>query len=308
MNYRTERWPVVTFSLIGINTLVWLITLIYSFSTDGNSDVWIRHHLWLAPATSPWYSWITSMFVHAGTMHLLGNMLYLFLFGCCAEDLIGRWRFLAGYLVGGFVAELFYIAASPLHFASTIPLGGASGAIAVCMGMYLMLRANADIVIKLFYFVWLFVFRFGIFEFEIPAWMAIGLWFSSNFCSMLWDVYHPGHGGGVAFASHVGGLLAGLGFIALSKLTARKRAAGITTTDILSPEEIKAASSLGKAPSVLEVPTIYLHEDGAPTGPFTLPQIQARLAQCELDPETRYWSEGMSQWESVTELADNSLR
>lgn len=307
MNYRTERWPVVTFSLIGINTLVWLISFIYNLTTDGASNEWIIRHLWLAPATSPWYAWFTSMFVHAGIMHLLGNMLYLFLFGCCAEDLIGRWRFLAYYLVGGFMAELAFIAVSPDHFASTIPLGGASGAISTCLGMYLLLRPAAEIEFKYFFFFWFIAFVFRAGEFEVPAWMAIGFWFLEDVIHMIWNIYFPGHGGSVAFAAHVGGLLTGLGFIALAKLAEKKRVAGITNTGLLSPEDIQAAASLGKAPSAFEVPTIYLHENGAQTGPFTLAQIQARLAQHELSDETQYWSEGMSQWESVKDLADNSL-
>ena len=152
MNYRTERYPVVTLSLIGINTLVYLVSLVFIFRTDGESDLWILQHLWLTPSACTWNAPLTSMFVHAGFFHLLGNMIFLFLFGSCVEDMIGRLRFVIFYLPGGFVAEFVYIAMSPEHFMSPHPMGGASGAISACMGMYLLLRADADIEFKYFYF------------------------------------------------------------------------------------------------------------------------------------------------------------
>ena len=90
MNYRTERLPVVTFTLMGINTLVYLVSLIFFLATQGESDIWIFEHLWLIPSVSYPWTYLTSMFVHAGILHLLGNMMFLFLFGCCVEDMIGR--------------------------------------------------------------------------------------------------------------------------------------------------------------------------------------------------------------------------
>src|SRR5205085_962953 len=128
----------------------------------------------LIPGQSTWYTYLTSMFVHAGFLHLLGNMIYLFLFGCCVEDLIGRGQFLALYLLSGVVADFVYIACSPEHFASEIPMGGASGAISACMGAYLLLRAHAEIEFK--YFALLF-FRFFSGEFSLAAWVVISFWF-----------------------------------------------------------------------------------------------------------------------------------
>ncbi len=179
MNYRTERLPLVTLSLIGINTLVYLVSLFFFFKTDGDSDLWILQHLWLIPAQSFWWTYLTSMFVHAGILHLLGNMIFLFLFGSCVEDLVGRARFAIFYLLSGLVAELVYITMLPEHFASPIPMGGASGAISGCMGMYLLLRADAEIEFK--YFLWFFVVKAG--EFEVPAWIAISFWFAKD---LLW--------------------------------------------------------------------------------------------------------------------------
>src|SRR5262245_2972861 len=142
MNYRTGRMPVVTFTLIGLNVVVYLVGLVFTLSQGKDAAIWIYQHLWLIPAQSTLHTYLTSMFVHAGFFHLLGNMLYLFLFGCCVEDIIGRWRFTALYLLGGFAAELVYIAATPDHFSSEIRMGGASGAISACMGAYLPLRSK----------------------------------------------------------------------------------------------------------------------------------------------------------------------
>src|SRR5690349_4737001 len=145
MNYQTRRLPTVTFTLIGLNVLIYLISLVFTLSQGKDAALWIYEHLWLTPADSAWSTYLTSMFVHAGFFHLLGNMLYLFLFGCCVEDMIGRWRFAMLYLIGGLAADLVYIALTPDHFASEVPMGGASGAISVCMGAYLLLRSNVDI-------------------------------------------------------------------------------------------------------------------------------------------------------------------
>jgi len=307
MNYRTERLPVVTFSLIGLNTLVYLLSLIWVSNTDGEAKIWIYQHLWLTPDSSAWYAYVTSMFVHAGFFHLFGNMLYLFLFGCCVEDLVGRARYLVFYLVGGFVAELFFIATNPLHFASNIPLGGASGAISACMGMYLCLRADTDITFKYFYFMFS---RADYGEWEIPAWMVVSFWFLEDLFWLVIGILFPNHhGGGTAFGAHVGGFLTGMALITVFQLSARKKAAAMAPAEILSPEEIKAAAPFTPrpAPVEFEIPTIYLHAEGVQSGPFTLAQIQLRLARRELGPDTRYWCEGMSQWESIQDLADRPL-
>src|SRR5450631_73393 len=123
MNYRTERLPIVTLSIIALNTLIYLVTLICALKTDGDSNLWVFQHLWLIPDQSPWWAYLTSMFVHAGIFHLLGNMIFLFLFGCCVEDILGRARFAAFYLASGIFAALAYVTFSPAHFASDIPMG-----------------------------------------------------------------------------------------------------------------------------------------------------------------------------------------
>lgn len=318
MNYRTERLPVVTLALIALNTLIWLISLICNINTDGDSKVWIYQHLWLSPSDSPWYAWFTSMFVHADIFHLGGNMLFLFLFGCCVEDIIGRGRFLLCYLLGGFAAELFFIVVSPLHFASHVHLGGASGAISACMGMFLWLRA--DLEIEFIYFIWFIGIRGG--RFEVPAWMAIGCWFLKDLVWLILGAMYPRvFGGSVAFGAHVGGLLSGVALMAAFRLRAPEREIDLEATPIMATNRAveEARKKLAAARPILmpapapaaapaiETPTIYLIEDGVQTGPHTLTQIQSRLQKNELAATALYWSEGMSQWDSVRDLAPHPI-
>lgn len=299
MNYRAERLPVVTFALIGINTLVYLVSLAFFFGTGEKSELWIYEHLWLIPGKSLYWTYLTSMFVHGGVLHLLGNMIFLFLFGSCVEDIIGRGRFLAYYLIGGLVAEFVYIAASPEHFSSPIPMGGASGAISAAMGMYLLLRTDTDIEFKYFY--WLFFFAIGSGEFELPAWVAISFWFCKDLFWMLLGAIAHDQGGGVAFGAHVGGLLAGLALVGTGRLFARRQTAPDATYFCPIPARVEISASTG------ELPTIYIFEADKQSGPFTLSQIQQMLSCGSLSHDALYWSEGMTNWQSVTELSSQPV-
>lgn len=308
MNYRTERLPLVTFSLIGLNTLVWLVSTICFFSTDGESEKWIATHLWLVPQQSYLWMYLTSMFVHAGFFHLFGNMLFLFLFGSCVEDLIGRLRFAIFYLVGGLVAEIVYIAMSPAHFHSEIPMGGASGAISACMGMYLLLRAGVNIEFK--YFLWLFFIYMRAGEFEIPAWVAIMIYFSMDLLGAVLGMFSEHAGGGVAFGAHVGGFLGGLALVAIYKWIMRSQEAeSVESNLIIDPAAVLAAAPMRPSPIAVtsETPTFFLHYLARQTGPFTLSQVQAMLHSGAIGHEAVYWSEGMSNWESVVDLSDQPI-
>jgi membrane associated rhomboid family serine protease len=301
MNYRTERLPLVTFSLIGLNTLVYLVSLACYFSTDGNSDAWIMAHLWLIPAQSHLWMYLTSMFVHAGIFHLLGNMIFLFLFGSCVEDIIGRLRFAIYYLVGGLVAEIVFVAMIPEHFTSIRPMGGASGAISACMGMYLLLRADADIEFK--YFAWIFFIYVRAGEFEVPAWMAIIFYFAMDLIGAVVGMFSEHHGG-VAFGAHVGGFLGGLALVAFYNWRVRPReTADETDARIIKPERIRVTVPPRPAVSLAETPTIFLHDGTEQTGPFTLTQVQDKLQHGEINRDAQYWSEGMETWQSVVELS-----
>jgi membrane associated rhomboid family serine protease len=309
MNYRTERLPLVTFTLIGLNTLILLACFICRISTDGDSELWVYRHLWLVPANCTWYAPLTSMFVHAGIFHLLGNMLFLFLFGAVVEDLLGRLRFTIFYLVCGLVAEFAYLAMSPAHFQSIIPMGGASGAISGCLGMYLLLRADSDIEFK--YFVWLFGYiRAG--DFEIPAWVAILFYFGSNLLSSVLGMFEQRghHQGGVAFGAHVGGFLGGLALVAAYRwLAQRRETPKLPDGPIIdpTPPPVRVRVPLRPTAAPGETPTIYLHDGRQQTGPFTLSAVQAMLQSGEISRGASYWSEGMADWQSVMDLAGQPL-
>ncbi len=303
MNYRTERLPLVTFSIIGINTLAYLVSLVYAIGTGGESNDWVYNHLWLVPAQSFWWTYFTSMFVHAGIFHLVGNMIFLFLFGCCVEDIIGRVRFAAFYLASGIISALAFIAFTPEHFNSEVPLGGASGAISACMGMYLLLRTDSDIEFKYFY--WLFFLAVGSGEFEVPAWVAITFWFVKDIFWTVFGFFQDQHGGGTAFGAHVGGFLAGLAMVAVYKFMMKWRAPETEPEElIINPAKIMARAMATREIAISETPLIFLHDGGRQTGPFTLSQVQTMLRRGEVTSEAIYWSEGLDNWQNIAELSN----
>ena len=146
----------------------------------------------------------TSMFLHGGWMHLIGNMLYLWIFGDNVEDSMGHGRFVVFYLLCGVAAVL---AQSLPDTHSTVPMIGASGAISGVLGAYLLLYPHARVLvlIPLGFFTRLIRLRAGI---------VLGLWFALQLFNSLAT---PPGGGGVAFGAHIGGFLAGLALIPLFK-------------------------------------------------------------------------------------------
>jgi rhomboid family protein len=306
MNYRTGRMPIVTFTLIGLNVAVYLIGLAFTLSQGEDAFKWIIHNLWLIPAKSTFHTYLTSMFVHAGFFHLLGNMLYLFLFGCCVEDIIGRWRFAVLYLLGGFAADFAYIAGTPEHYASIIPMGGASGAISTCMGAYLLLRAKVKIDFKYFAFIFFRVFS-G--EFSLAAWVVITFWFLKDVFFAVLSYYVSEGGGGVAFGAHVGGFLAGMGLIGLHKLlpTKREREKAKRAPMRVNVRKVTPIASPARAALETEAPTLYVYQGETQYGPYNLFQIQQMMADGSVTPEAQYWSEGMTEWRSISEVTTGVL-
>ena len=142
---------------------------------------------------------VTSMFLHGGWMHLLGNMLYLWIFGDNVEDSMGHRRFIAFYLLCGIIAALAHAAAVP---DSTVPTIGASGAISGVLGAYLVLHPRAQIRVLVF-----FPFIIG-----LPAWIVLGSWIGLQALNVATD--SGGVGGGVAWWAHIGGFVAGALLIA----------------------------------------------------------------------------------------------
>lgn len=150
----------------------------------------------------PWLSAITSIFIHGGWLHLVGNMLYLWVFGNNVEDRLGRLRFLIFYLLVGVVSTYGFAVTRPDSFA---PLVGASGAISGVLGAYLLLYPRAR-VLGLVSFLFFLPLR-------LPAWIVLGLWF------VLQAVYARGAGvsggGSVAYLVHVIGFALGVAYVAI---------------------------------------------------------------------------------------------
>ncbi|MBM4182757.1 MAG: rhomboid family intramembrane serine protease [Gemmatimonadetes bacterium] len=147
-----------------------------------------------------WQALFSSMFLHGSWMHLIGNMWFLWIFGNNVEDSMGHLRFLLFYVLTGLVAALAHVLTAP---GSAIPMVGASGAISAIMGAYLLLYPRA-VVHTLFFFV---IFIRVI---PLPAWVMLCYWIAIQIGS---SVLTPTEGGGVAYAAHVGGFVAGLALI-----------------------------------------------------------------------------------------------
>ncbi|HET6449431.1 MAG TPA: rhomboid family intramembrane serine protease [Conexibacter sp.] len=154
-------------------------------------------------AISSWLTLVTAMFLHGGIFHLLGNMLFLWIFGTNVEDATSRLRYVAFYLLGGLTAIGLQIAMDP---SSTVPTVGASGAIAAVLGGYNVLYPRARVVTVVFV-----IFLFTLIE--LPAWALLGVWFVEQAIFAAAQVAQPAGatgGGGVAYAAHVGGFVFGL--------------------------------------------------------------------------------------------------
>jgi membrane associated rhomboid family serine protease len=161
--------------------------------------------------STEYFTLLTSQFLHGGWLHLLGNMLYLWIFGDNIEEQLGHLRFLLFYLLTGLIAGLAQVIIEP---ASVIPIVGASGAIAGVLGGYLMLYplARVSTFIPIFIFI----------RVELPAILVLGFWFITQFFNGVASIGMPTEtGGGVAFFAHIGGFIAGF---VLVRLFGRKQA------------------------------------------------------------------------------------
>lgn len=219
--------PFVTYALIAINVLVFVflqgmggnVRFTYAFATvpqeilDGEDivtdDRTIQDPLGggaftipgLQPTPiSPYITLLTSMFMHGGLAHLLGNMLYLWIFGDNLEDRMGHGRFLIFYLVCGVLASLAHVYTSAwLGDSLLIPSLGASGAISAVLGGYMLLFPNRRVTV--------IVVRILT---HVRAIWAVGLWFLFQLISGLGMLGAGSQAGGVAYAAHIGGFVAGL--------------------------------------------------------------------------------------------------
>jgi len=202
--------PVVTVAIILLNALVFFYQL--SLGSEGQNFVQV---LGLVPAYFSWVSVFTSMFLHGGLLHFGGNMLYLWIFGDNVEDRMGHGRFLGFYLLCGIAAALAQTMMAPN---STVPMIGASGAIAGVMGAYFVLYPHSRIVTLLPLFVFVQIV-------EVPAIFFLGVWFLMQFLSGVGSIaVSTGEPtGGVAFWAHVAGFAAGIGGVFLFRRPERQR-------------------------------------------------------------------------------------
>ncbi len=209
----THRRPVVTIGLVAACVAIFAYELTVQVS-EGDAGLerlfadygLVPGHLTAAVggggADLPWAlaTLVSSMFLHGGWIHLIGNLLYLWIFGNNVEDRFGRLGFLLFYLAGGVVAAVTQVAVGP---DSTVPVIGASGAIAAVLGAYLVLYPRARVLSLVF---------LGFFYqlLQVPAVIVLGLWFLLQLVSGVASIGAPDAAGGVALFAHIGGFLAGV--------------------------------------------------------------------------------------------------
>lgn len=208
---RTYSKATVVTSLIVVNILIFL----YQETMDQYTQTVFVERWGIVPdsISQHLYTLLTSMFLHGGWLHVLGNMLYLWVFGRGIEDLIGSGPFLLFYLVCGLAAGVLQVVTNPY---SQLPTIGASGAIAGVMGAYVIRFSRARIVTLVFIVVFITTV-------EIPAWILLVWWFViqlfNGFGSLATANYS---GGGTAWFAHVGGFLAGMLLIRAFPVRQRK--------------------------------------------------------------------------------------
>jgi membrane associated rhomboid family serine protease len=210
---QSSRFPVVTVGIICVNAFVFLIEI-----NLGSLGLEQLFHSWgIVPLrfTHPrleanYFTLLSSMFLHGGWMHIIGNMWSLWIFGDNVEDRMGRAGFLCFYLLSGLAAGAVHIMTNPY---SRVPTVGASGAIAGVMGAYLLLFPHSSVVtlVPIFFFMQVI---------EIPAVLFLGFWFITQLFSGTLSLAAGTQAGGVAWWAHIGGFAVGF----LWSLPLRRRA------------------------------------------------------------------------------------
>jgi rhomboid family protein len=199
----TRSMPVVTVTLIVINVLVFLAEL----ANPGlMAFAMVPANVLQQGGSGTYLTFITSMFLHGSWMHLIGNMLYLWIFGNNIEDAMGKIRYIVFYLLCGIAAAAAHLLSAPR---SEIPVVGASGAISGVLGAYLLLYPHARVMTLVplgFYSRMIYV----------PSWVLLVFWFVMQLFSG-WVGGGEGDTGGVAFWAHVGGFIAGLALVPIFK-------------------------------------------------------------------------------------------
>jgi len=219
-----QRWPLVTWALLlgNLAAFAWQLQVGERSVLIGGAiplELLTFHDVWPRDLVPPPLTILTSMFLHAGLLHLGGNMLTLWIFGNNVEDALGRRRFLGFYLAAGVVAAAVQALATAVQAASlspgdatallSVPMVGASGAIAGVLGAYLLLFPHARVQTLVLIFI-----------VHVPAWAFIGLWFLLQLLAAL-----SGATTGVAVFAHLGGFVTGLLLVRLGRRRAGWRRA-----------------------------------------------------------------------------------
>jgi len=201
----TRTVPFVNYGILTLNVLAFVAQYVLA---QAGGEAWLTPGYGLVATRvvgdplGEAFTIVTSLFMHGGLLHLAGNMLFLYIFGDNVEDALGHARYGAFYLLSGVGAALAQVATDA---ASTIPMVGASGAIAGVLGAYLVLYPSAPITVlippPLGFFIGFFM--------VLPAWAVTGLWFAYNVLSGIGSLAATS-AGGVAFFAHIGGFLTGL--------------------------------------------------------------------------------------------------
>jgi membrane associated rhomboid family serine protease len=193
-NTDRRTFPIVTGSLIAINFIVFFIELAAS---DSFIESWsFIPARFLANPGGEWITIFSAMFMHAGWLHILGNMLYLFIFGDNVEDVFGHYKFLIFYLICGFAACM---AQMGLDVTSTDITLGASGAIAGVLAAYVFMFPRAKVKVLM-----------GFFVIPLPALVVIGFWIIIQIFSGVGSISDAAQSDGVAYMAHIGGFFVGL--------------------------------------------------------------------------------------------------
>jgi membrane associated rhomboid family serine protease len=210
-NVPTRRFPVVTVALIVANFAVWIFYELPHLQHSVNQLAFQPCEV-NGSCHQIGQSWevtaVTSMFMHASWVHILGNMLFLWIFGNNVEDAMGRVLFVVFYFLSGFAATalqtLVTLTTAP-HQDTLIPFLGASGAISGVLGAYIVLLPRARVLTLAFFFI----------PVLIPAWVFLAIWIGFQLIESSASLQHPQAGGGVAFFAHIGGFFFGLATVKL---------------------------------------------------------------------------------------------
>lgn len=292
---RTKSFPVVTATLIAVNIAVFLWML------PMNREIVISS-VGLVPAHPSLRDIISSMFVHAGVAHIAWNMLFLWLFGPNVEDALGRVGYTLLYFGSGLAAAVLHLIVVA-HYppaAQTLPMVGASGAIAGILGVFAIRFYKTNI--KVFWSFVILIFPVKSDTFRVPAVVGLGIWFMEQLYGGLNSLTHP-MASNVAYWSHIGGMIFGMGLAAVAKLgiegskeylmsDAKTYIARGTTWDAMQNLEALVARDPNNADAHAELAKLYAEQQNPHEAiPHFRRSIEIHLGRGERDKASLRYTE-----------------